>query len=144
MLVSPRVREGTHGVHVVTPLVRENGSTILVDRGFVSNEFAASKLEENGQVEILGLLRTSQKRNTFTPNNDPDNGKWYWTDVDAMANYAGGEAAGIQPVFLEQIFGKLYFYKVVSLLSFRQRDTQEKQAQELRMVYLLVGNLQSI
>ncbi|KAH9486530.1 Surfeit locus protein 1 [Psilocybe cubensis] len=106
MLLSPRVRDGIHGFHVVTPLIRENGSTIIVDRGFVSKDSLSSETlnAETGEVEILGMLRTSQPRNLFTPDNDPDQGKWYWTDVDRMANYAGGEAAGVQPVFVEQIF----------------------------------------
>ncbi|RDB28708.1 Surfeit locus protein 1 [Hypsizygus marmoreus] len=106
MLLVPRVREGMHGAHVVTPLIRENGSTILVDRGFVSKEFALDSTyqQEEGEVEVLGMLRTSQPRNNFTPNNVPEEGKWYWTDVDAMAEYAGGEREGVQPVFVEQIF----------------------------------------
>ncbi|TFK36938.1 mitochondrial protein required for respiration [Crucibulum laeve] len=106
MLLSPRVREGVHGVHVVTPLVRENGSTVLVDRGFVSNDMVSSGnyMQEDNEVEILGMLRTSQARNRFTPDNDPGKGKWYWTDVDGMAQYAGGDLASVQPVFIEQIF----------------------------------------
>ncbi|KAF9015609.1 mitochondrial protein required for respiration, partial [Cyathus striatus] len=110
MLLAPRVREGVHGVHVVTPLIRENGSTVLVDRGFVSSEHASAILrqhqgsKDDDDVEVLGMLRTSQARNRFTPDNEPQNGKWYWTDVQAMAEYAGGELAGVQPVFVEQIF----------------------------------------
>lgn len=109
MIFAPRVREGVHGVHVVTPLVRENGSTVLVDRGFVSKERldSGAYLQDDGEVEIIGMLRTSQKRNRFTPDNKPENGTWYWTDVEAMAEYAGGEKAGVQPVFVEQIFGEL-------------------------------------
>jgi surfeit locus 1 family protein len=108
MLLSPRVREGVHGAHVVTPLIRENGSTILVDRGFVSREFASS-IDSNpyeGEVEVLGMLRTSQPRNRFTPDNKPSEGLWYWNDVEKMADSAGGEQANVQPVFVEQIFGK--------------------------------------
>jgi surfeit locus 1 family protein len=93
---------------VVTPLVRENGSTILVDRGFVSREFASS-ISSNpyeGEVEVLGMLRTSQPRNRFTPDNKPSEGVWYWTDVEKMAESAGGKQANVQPVFVEQIFGK--------------------------------------
>ncbi|KAF8973648.1 mitochondrial protein required for respiration [Flammula alnicola] len=106
ILLSPRVRDGVHGVHVITPLIRENGSTVLVDRGFVSNDFISSinSQAEEGEVEVLGMLRNSQPRNVFTPDNDPENGKWYWTDVEKMAESAGGEAAGVQPVFVEQIF----------------------------------------
>ncbi|PPQ67149.1 hypothetical protein CVT25_005750 [Psilocybe cyanescens] len=106
MLLSPRVREGVHGVHVITPLVRENGSTVIVDRGFVSKESLASAdlKAETEEVEILGMLRTSQPRNSFTPDNDPEQGNWYWTDVERMAEFAGGEAGNVQPVFVEQIF----------------------------------------
>lgn len=112
MLLVPRVREGVHGAHLVTPLIRENGSTVLVDRGFVSKEYAfdSSYQKEEGEVEVLGMLRTSQPRNSFTPDNHPEEGVWYWTDVDAMAQYAGGEQAGVQPVFVEQIFGALYLF----------------------------------
>ncbi|KAG5654690.1 hypothetical protein H0H81_007446 [Sphagnurus paluster] len=106
MLLVPRVREGTHGAHVVTPLIRENGSTVLVDRGFVSKDFVldGTYQKEEGEVEILGMLRASQPRNSFTPDNQPEQGNWYWTDVEAMAEYAGGVNADVQPVFIEQIF----------------------------------------
>ncbi|KAL4067381.1 SURF1 family-domain-containing protein [Scleroderma yunnanense] len=108
MLLGPRVRDGVHGYHIVTPLVRSEGSTVLVDRGFVSKDFAQNyDHSEDGEVEVQGMLRTSHIRNTFTPDNEPAEGKWYWADLDAMANYAGGDAAGVQPVFIEQIFGML-------------------------------------
>jgi surfeit locus 1 family protein len=109
MLLAPRVREGVHGVHVITPLVRDNGSTILVDRGFISNDVALSSSyqQQQGDVEVSGMLRTSPSRNMFTPDNHPEDGIWYWADVDAMAEYAGGEQAGVQPVFVEQIFGNI-------------------------------------
>ena len=107
IFLRPRVRDGVHGVHVVTPLVRENGSTVLVDRGFVSSEQLGSltKHDGEGEVEVLGMLQTTQKRNNFTPDNEPASGMWYWTDVDQIAEHAGGAAAGVQPVFIEQIFG---------------------------------------
>jgi surfeit locus 1 family protein len=108
MLLGPRVREGAAGFHVVTPLVRTDGSTILVDRGFISKDFADKYIdrEEDGEVEILGMLRTSQNRNNFTPDNHPEGGTWYWADVNAMAQHAGGASAGVQPVFVEEIFGE--------------------------------------
>lgn len=109
MLLGPRVRDGTNGYHVVVPFIRSDGSTVLVDRGFVTKELAqnARRLltNEQGEVEILGMLRTSQVRNYFTPDNHPEKGEWYWADIDAMASYAGGLEAGIQPVFVEEVFG---------------------------------------
>ena len=110
ILLGPRVRDGTNGYHVVVPFVRADGSTVLVDRGFVTKELARDvkrKLEaDEGEVKILGMLRTTQVRNKFTPENHPEKGEWYWADVEAMATYAGGEQAGVQPVFIEEVFGE--------------------------------------
>ncbi|KZP25442.1 SURF1-domain-containing protein [Athelia psychrophila] len=106
MFLGPRVREGAQGYNVVTPLVRADGSTVLVDRGFVLKENLDNGAfkQATGEVELLGMIRTSQNRNTFTPDNQPEQNQWYWTDVQAMADHAGGEAVGVQPVFIEEIF----------------------------------------
>lgn len=108
ILVGPRVRDGQGGYHIVTPLVRTDGTTVLVDRGFVTRDQAQQALRaggEAGEVQVLGMLRTSQVRNAFTPDNHPEKGEWYWVDVNAMAEHAGGERAGVQPVYVEAIFG---------------------------------------
>lgn len=107
MLVGPRVRDGTHGLHLITPLVRTDGSTVLVDRGFVTKDMGPTSmsLPVTGKVRVAGMVRLSQSRNAFTPDNNPEKGEWYWTDVDTMVEYAGGEKANVQPVFIEAIFG---------------------------------------
>lgn len=108
MLLGPRVLDGTNGFHLITPLVRENGSTILVDRGFISEHTAAKRSYPlpDGVVEVHGMLRDSQARNSFTPDNNPEKGEWYWADTAAMADYAGGEPHCVQPVLVEEIFGE--------------------------------------
>jgi len=74
-------------------------------QGFVSKDFAENYVRgEEGEVQFLGMLRTSHTRNNFTPDNRPEEGKWYWADVDAMTEYAGGEQAHVQPVYIEEIF----------------------------------------
>jgi surfeit locus 1 family protein len=110
MLLGPKTYENVKGYQVVTPLVRfDGGSTVLVNRGFVSSE-ALKNLnvltKETGPVQLVGLLRASQAQNTFTPENRPEKGEWYWADVPAMAEYAGAEARGVQPVYIEAIFGR--------------------------------------
>jgi surfeit locus 1 family protein len=108
ILLGPRVRDGTHGYHLITPLVRTDATTILVDRGFISPDFAdkTKRIEEpDVDVEVKGMLRSSQARNSFTPENHPEKGEWFWVDIDAMAEFAGGEQAGVQPVLVEEIFG---------------------------------------
>lgn len=104
------MRDGTKGYHVITPLIRTDGSTVLVDRGFVTDAYGdiqlwihpGNPLEE---VEVLGMLQAGQKRNYFTPENNPARGEWFWVDVDALVENAGGDIAGVQPVYIEAIFG---------------------------------------
>lgn len=104
------------------PLVRPDGSTVLVDRGFVSREHvritSCPRISDaNEEVEVLGMLGTGQVRNAFTPDNRPDKGEWYWVDLNSIAEYAGGEKAGVQPVFVEEIFGKNHLFLTRSACS---------------------------
>jgi len=108
VLVGPRVKDGLQGFQVITPLKRPNGSTILVDRGFVEKEIsnAVLKPREDGPVEITGMLRLQPKGNAFTPENDPDKGLWYWPDINKLVAHAGGTSANVQPVLMEAICDK--------------------------------------
>ncbi|VDB86632.1 unnamed protein product [Peniophora sp. CBMAI 1063] len=106
MLLGPRVLDGKMGFHLFTPLIRGDGSTVLVDRGWISEDFSTKGMrnEPTGVVEVRGLLRATQARNSFTPDNHPEKGEWFWADLDAMVDYAGGEKAGVQPVLIEEMF----------------------------------------
>ena len=117
ILLGPRTRENVLGYHLITPLIRgDRSSTILVNRGFVSRELLRSnaaalhrllhgKEDEKDVVEIMGLLRQGQTKGQFTPENKPEEGEWYWADVNALAAHAGGTEAGVQPVLIEGLFG---------------------------------------
>jgi surfeit locus 1 family protein len=129
IIVGPRTRDGTAGHHVIIPFVRSNGTTVLVDRGFVSKDglerfSKAPRTDE--EVFIQGMLRVSQVRNSFTPDNHPEKGEWYWIDVDAIAEYAGGGKANVQPVFVEEIFGTQPIGYTVMWYLFAQRDMRER------------------
>lgn len=102
MLIGPRTQDGKDGFMVVTPLEREGGSTILVNRGWIARE---KKFQQDrdpsslpqGEVTVSGLLREPWKRNFFTPKNRPEEHKFYFPDVHEMAN-----AAGAEPVWIEE------------------------------------------
>jgi surfeit locus 1 family protein len=106
MLIGPRLHDGENGYLVVTPLQRENGSTILVCRGWISKALAdqAARIKAGGEealprgeITVQGLLREPWKRNSFTPTNRPQEGTWYFPDVDEMARWVGA-----QPVWVEE------------------------------------------
>jgi surfeit locus 1 family protein len=106
MLIGPRMHDGTDGFLVITPLERPDGaSRILVNRGWISRErqYQQDRLEgalPKGEVTVAGLLREPWKKNFFTPINKPEDGKFYFPDVEQMAQVAGAE-----PVWIEEVMG---------------------------------------
>lgn len=108
MLVGPRMRDGQEGYVVVTPLERDGRqSTLLVNRGWISKKLADKKDRvlglPQGVVMIEGLLREPWKKNMFTPDNKPEEGKFYFPDIEQMA-----ELTGSQPVWIEETMSKLF------------------------------------
>ncbi|OOQ90705.1 Cytochrome oxidase assembly protein shy1 [Penicillium brasilianum] len=102
MLVGPRMNEGEDGFLVVTPLERGDGqSTVLVNRGWISRKLMNQKSRPEGlplgEITVEGLLREPWKKNMFTPENKPEEGKFYFPDIEQMA-----ELAGSQPVWIEE------------------------------------------
>ena len=102
MLIGPRTHDGNDGFLVITPLEREGGSTVLINRGWISKDKKYQQDRDplslpQGEVTISGLLREPWKRNFFTPQNLPEEGKFYFPDVYEMANVAGS-----QPVWIEE------------------------------------------
>lgn len=105
MLVGPRMREGEDGFIVVTPLERDGQSTVLVNRGWISRKLAEQKDRPHGlptgEITVEGLLREPWKKNMFTPENKPKEGKFYFPDIEQMA-----ELSGSQPVWIEETMGE--------------------------------------
>jgi surfeit locus 1 family protein len=102
MLVGPRLRDGKDGFYVITPLERDDGaSTVLVNRGWIPKEKQNQRDRPEGvptgEVTIEGLLRVPFKKNMFTPDNKPEDGKFYFPDVEQMAQLTRS-----QPIWVEE------------------------------------------
>ena len=102
MLIGPRMHDGIDGFLVITPLERDQGaSTILINRGWISREKQFQQDRSEGalpgeEVTIAGLLREPFKKNFFTPVNKPEDGKFYFPDVEQMSEFAGSEAVWVE------------------------------------------------
>lgn len=85
------------GYWVVTPLLRDDGTTVLVNRGFVPPERRDSSTRQDGnrpgRVEIAGLLRMTEPKGGFLRHNDPASGSWYSRDVAAISAARSLDAA---------------------------------------------------
>jgi len=75
------------GYWVLVPLRLDDGSAILVNRGFVPPELRAPELHAapNGPVELTGLLRLTEPGGGPLRHNEPLEGRWYSRDVAAIA-----------------------------------------------------------
>jgi surfeit locus 1 family protein len=91
------------GYWVITPLTLADGTSVMINRGFVPTDKRDpnSRLEgqTTGLVKITGLLRLDEPGGTFIKSNDPANDRWYSRDVAAMAAKRG--ISDIAPYFID-------------------------------------------
>jgi surfeit locus 1 family protein len=87
------VRHGQTGYDVITPMILENGGSVLVNRGWVPKAWTEGDLTRrrpDGIIERVGVLRAGGKQgNPWIPDNEPGRDQWYFTDVAQMAAKAG-------------------------------------------------------
>jgi surfeit locus 1 family protein len=76
------------GYWVLTPLIQEDGTAILINRGFIpaeERESAAWKARTDGAETVTGLLRMPEPGGAFLRSNDPQADRWFSRDVEAIA-----------------------------------------------------------
>lgn len=90
------------GFWLLTPLRQTDGSTVLINRGFVP---AGSRRPDSVSdallpaITITGLLRMSEPGGAFLRKNDPANNRWYSRDVAAIA--ASHAISRVAPYFVD-------------------------------------------
>jgi cytochrome oxidase assembly protein ShyY1 len=92
VLIVNRSQDGMAGLNVVTPLRLDDGTAILVNRGFVPLAEDPPAAPE-GSVTVTGLLRESQERG-FGGASDPSDGELAEAqriDIDRLAPQIDGE-----------------------------------------------------
>jgi surfeit locus 1 family protein len=106
MYLVARPLAGRPGLHVVTPLVLEDGRALLVDRGWVpeARKDPATRAEGQlaGVVELEGLLRIGgwTGYSWLKPENQPAENVWYRVEPAAMAE-AADLARAVTAVYLD-------------------------------------------
>lgn len=91
------------GFYVITPLERDDGTIILINRGFVPTELKDPKDRAAGQVTgettVTGMLRSSETRTLFVPESDPAHDSWFTRDIAAITAARG--LANVAPYLIE-------------------------------------------
>ncbi|XP_035197791.1 surfeit locus protein 1 [Oxyura jamaicensis] len=93
-----------NGANVITPFYcTELGVTILVNRGFVPKKKLKPETRLKGQIEdeidLTGVVRLSETRKPFVPENNIEKNRWHYRDLEAMAKVTGAE-----PIFIDADF----------------------------------------
>ena len=91
------------GFWVLTPLERSDGTTILVNRGFVPGDRRDPVTRAAGQIggetSVTGLFRLTEPGGAFLRSNAPKSGRWYSRDVAAIAAARG--LTNVAPYFID-------------------------------------------
>nr|WP_238858290.1 SURF1 family protein [Faunimonas pinastri] len=97
------VTEKGSGFWVLTPLQTADGTTVLINRGFVPPERRDPATRAQGQiagpVTVTGLLRVTEPKGAFLRSNDPKGDRWYSRDVAAIATSRGLDR--VAPFFID-------------------------------------------
>lgn len=92
--LAARSLKNTVGKQVVTPLRTDDGTIVLFDRGWIPSEKTERAKRAEGQlsgkVDLVGIVRRSQIKRQFAPDNDPAKNFWFHVDVPVMRRMADG------------------------------------------------------
>ena len=95
------------GEWVLTPLRLEDGTVVIVNRGFVPPErrdrAAHGATAATTGATVTGLLRITEPKGSFLRRNDAAKGLWYSRDVAAIAAARG--LSQVAPYFIDQEAG---------------------------------------
>ncbi|ENN84476.1 putative cytochrome oxidase complex biogenesis factor protein [Rhizobium freirei PRF 81] len=91
------------GYWVLTPLKQADGTTIIVNRGFVPTDKRNPATRAAGQIgtemTVTGLLRINEPKGTLLRSNVPAEERWYSRDVTAIAGARGLQ--NVAPYFID-------------------------------------------
>jgi surfeit locus 1 family protein len=106
VLIRSQVHQGVAGFHVITPLLGEGGTAVLVNRGWVPLDVdeapATAVPPPDGTVTMTGWVRPSQTRGALGPS-DPDEGRLETlsrVDIDRIQQQVPYE---LEPVYLSSL-----------------------------------------
>lgn len=91
------------GYWILTPLEVDDGSRIIVNRGFVPTDRRDPSSRPQGEVkdrvEVTGLMRAPETGGLFLRANDPQNNRWYSRNIAQIAQAKG--LANVAPFYID-------------------------------------------
>lgn len=105
VLLTGRTHGGKLGYQIVTPLKREAGPPVLVNRGWIPVEQRDPQsrplTRREGWVALQGIARVPAQPGWLAPANRPERNEWFWIDLQPLSQQLG--VAELAPVVIEAI-----------------------------------------
>ena len=107
VFMTGRTYEGNAGFHVVTPFELDDGRLILINRGWVSEDYRdplkRSFSNFEGTVKVSGILRRPGQKGYFVPENEPENGFWFTLVPEQIADYLRLRPSAIRTFYADAL-----------------------------------------
>ena len=107
VFLTGRTYEGNAGFHIVTPFQLDDGRIILINRGWVSEDYRdpAKRVfsQITGPVKVAGILRRPAIKGYFVPENEPENGFWFTLVPNQINQYLGLGAQAIGQFYADAV-----------------------------------------
>ena len=88
-----RTFEGTAGYHVITPMKLEDGRVLLMNRGWVSQDYRLPEARPStlaaGPQEVDAIIRLPAQKGYFVPENDIADNHWFTLNIAEIAAHHG-------------------------------------------------------
>ena len=81
--------KGQPGFDVITPFETLNKENVLINRGWIKKEFKNNSAINSYSSNIKGLLKESNRKNIFTPNNDLKENIWFSINLNEIQKVTG-------------------------------------------------------
>jgi surfeit locus 1 family protein len=92
------------GYYIITPLIRDDGTIVFVNRGWVSKQ-EKTWSQPTGKVTVSAVVSSPEvKPSSFTPPNVPSTGTLFWLEADALKACANREHISSNDVVVVDAF----------------------------------------
>ena len=86
-----RTFEGTAGYHVITPLMLNDGRMVMINRGWVSQDYRMPDsrpfTQTSDPVTFEGIIRLPAQKGYFVPENNLEKDDWFTLSIGDIARY---------------------------------------------------------
>ena len=87
MFLGPRTNINQVGYNLITPFLIKDNRYILINRGWIKEKIKINNQKK--EYVIKGILKETNIKNIFTPNNSIKENLWFYININQMSEFTG-------------------------------------------------------